>query len=158
DVLIRLLDVCDIYGIDLATEYERKMAFNRTRPYQHGGRTLSASVAAASATIPPTPTHPATSPAPYPATAWGSVPPLAAPGDSAATVAETLLRGGYTGTPGSCDTCPIAGYLLDVIPDATGVAVSENEAEVTTASGRLHVAMPPGPAGFITAFDNGGYD
>jgi NTP pyrophosphatase (non-canonical NTP hydrolase) len=41
DVLIRLLDTCDIYGIDLDAEYERKMAFNRTRPYQHGGRTLS---------------------------------------------------------------------------------------------------------------------
>lgn len=41
DVLIRLLDTCDVYGIDLGAEYERKIAFNRTRPYQHGGRTLS---------------------------------------------------------------------------------------------------------------------
>ena len=41
DVLIRLLDTCDIYGIDLVAEFERKMAYNRTRPYQHGGRTLN---------------------------------------------------------------------------------------------------------------------
>lgn len=41
DVLIRVLDTCDVYGIDLAAEYERKMAYNRTRPYQHGGRTLA---------------------------------------------------------------------------------------------------------------------
>lgn len=41
DVLIRLLDTCDVYGIDLAREYERKIAYNRTRPYQHGGRTLN---------------------------------------------------------------------------------------------------------------------
>ncbi|GIF14817.1 hypothetical protein [Actinoplanes teichomyceticus] len=41
DVLIRLLDACDVYGIDLAAEYERKLAYNRTRPYQHGGRTVS---------------------------------------------------------------------------------------------------------------------
>jgi NTP pyrophosphatase (non-canonical NTP hydrolase) len=41
DVLIRLLDVADIYGIDLDAEFERKLAYNRTRPYQHGGRTLS---------------------------------------------------------------------------------------------------------------------
>jgi NTP pyrophosphatase (non-canonical NTP hydrolase) len=41
DVLIRLLDTCDVYGIDLAAEYERKIAHNRTRPFQHGGRTLS---------------------------------------------------------------------------------------------------------------------
>lgn len=41
DVLIRLLDTCDIYGVDLAAEFERKLAYNRTRPYQHGGRTLA---------------------------------------------------------------------------------------------------------------------
>lgn len=41
DVLIRLLDTCDVYGIDLRAEYERKIAYNRTRAFQHGGRTLS---------------------------------------------------------------------------------------------------------------------
>lgn len=41
DVLIRLLDTCDVYGIDLAAEYERKLTYNKTRPYQHGGRTLN---------------------------------------------------------------------------------------------------------------------
>lgn len=41
DVLIRLLDVCDIYGIDLEAEFDRKLAYNRTRPYQHGGRALN---------------------------------------------------------------------------------------------------------------------
>lgn len=41
DVLIRLLDTCDVFDINLEEEYERKIAFNRTRPYQHGGRTLN---------------------------------------------------------------------------------------------------------------------
>lgn len=41
DVLIRLVDMCDVFGIDLAAEYERKVTFNRTRPFQHGGRTLA---------------------------------------------------------------------------------------------------------------------
>src|SRR5687768_4120914 len=41
DVLIRLVDMADIFGIDLAAEYHRKMAYNRTRPHQHGGRTLA---------------------------------------------------------------------------------------------------------------------
>lgn len=41
DVLIRLLDMSDIFGIDLAAEYERKVAYNRQRAFQHGGRTLS---------------------------------------------------------------------------------------------------------------------
>lgn len=40
DVLIRLFDSCARYGIDIAYEYDRKMAYNRTRPYRHGGRAL----------------------------------------------------------------------------------------------------------------------
>jgi len=38
DVLIRLLDTCHRYGIDLEMEYERKMAYNISRPYKHGKR------------------------------------------------------------------------------------------------------------------------
>lgn len=38
DVLIRLLDDCARYGYDLADEYFRKMAYNRTREYRHGGK------------------------------------------------------------------------------------------------------------------------
>lgn len=37
DVLIRLLDLCDQFDIDLAVAYEDKMLYNRTRPYRHGG-------------------------------------------------------------------------------------------------------------------------
>jgi NTP pyrophosphatase (non-canonical NTP hydrolase) len=40
DVLIRLLDYCARFDVDLGAEYERKMAYNRTRPYRHGGRSL----------------------------------------------------------------------------------------------------------------------
>lgn len=40
DILIRLLDTCDIYGVDIEAEYRRKMAFNWTRPYRHGGKRL----------------------------------------------------------------------------------------------------------------------
>jgi NTP pyrophosphatase (non-canonical NTP hydrolase) len=47
DVLVRLLDTCDVYGIDLPAEFARKVAYNRTRPYQHGGRTLSGAKPAA---------------------------------------------------------------------------------------------------------------
>jgi NTP pyrophosphatase (non-canonical NTP hydrolase) len=38
DVFIRLLDTCERRGVDLQFEYERKMAYNRTRPYRHGKR------------------------------------------------------------------------------------------------------------------------
>lgn len=36
-----LLTVCRKYGIDLDAEYQRKIAYNRTRPYRHGGRALA---------------------------------------------------------------------------------------------------------------------
>lgn len=38
DVLIRLLDTCRRAGLDLRWEVERKLAFNRTRGYRHGGK------------------------------------------------------------------------------------------------------------------------
>ena len=38
DVLIRLLDTCKRRGIDLEFEYRRKLAFNKTRGYRHGGK------------------------------------------------------------------------------------------------------------------------
>jgi hypothetical protein len=37
-LLVFLELACERYGINLAAEYERKMQFNRTRPYRHGGR------------------------------------------------------------------------------------------------------------------------
>lgn len=37
DILIRLLDDCERFGVHLYTEYERKMEYNRTRPFRHGG-------------------------------------------------------------------------------------------------------------------------
>jgi NTP pyrophosphatase (non-canonical NTP hydrolase) len=40
DLLIRLLDTCGRYEIDLELEYERKMTYNRTRPHRHGGKRL----------------------------------------------------------------------------------------------------------------------
>lgn len=38
DILIRLLDTCYRYGIDLDEEFNRKMRFNWTRPHRHGGK------------------------------------------------------------------------------------------------------------------------
>lgn len=38
DIFIRLLDDCERWGIDLDFEYERKMAFNETRSFRHGGK------------------------------------------------------------------------------------------------------------------------
>lgn len=40
DTLIRLLDTARRHGIDLQAEYERKMRYNATRPYRHGGKAL----------------------------------------------------------------------------------------------------------------------
>lgn len=40
DVLIRLLHYTRAHGIDLEHQYERKMAYNRTRAYRHGGKSM----------------------------------------------------------------------------------------------------------------------
>lgn len=40
DVLIRLLDTCYRRDVDLAAEFERKLAFNKTRGHRHGGKNL----------------------------------------------------------------------------------------------------------------------
>lgn len=40
DVLIRLLHYARYFDIDLLNEFERKMAYNRTRPYRHGGKRI----------------------------------------------------------------------------------------------------------------------
>jgi NTP pyrophosphatase (non-canonical NTP hydrolase) len=37
-IYVFLRQCCETYGIDLQAEYERKMTYNRTRPYRHGKR------------------------------------------------------------------------------------------------------------------------
>lgn len=40
DILIRLLDTCQRRGVDLAFEFERKLAHNVQRGYKHGNKNL----------------------------------------------------------------------------------------------------------------------
>ena len=39
-ILIFLRQLSEHYGIDLQAEYERKMQFNRSRPYRHGNKAI----------------------------------------------------------------------------------------------------------------------
>jgi NTP pyrophosphatase (non-canonical NTP hydrolase) len=39
-VYVFLTQLCEYHGIDLEAEYERKMAYNRERPYRHGGKRI----------------------------------------------------------------------------------------------------------------------
>lgn len=40
DVIIRILDMCGRYGIDIGTMIAEKHEFNKTRPYKHGGKAI----------------------------------------------------------------------------------------------------------------------
>ena len=40
DIVIRVADMCGLYGIDLESAIIEKMQYNKTRPYRHGGKTL----------------------------------------------------------------------------------------------------------------------
>lgn len=40
DVVIRVMDMCEYYGIDLEKTIAEKHEFNKTRPYKHGGKVL----------------------------------------------------------------------------------------------------------------------
>lgn len=40
DTVIRIMDMCDHYGIDLESAIEEKHQFNKKRPYKHGGKVI----------------------------------------------------------------------------------------------------------------------
>ena len=40
DVIIRILDICGHYNIDLDEAMADKLDYNKTRPYRHGGKLL----------------------------------------------------------------------------------------------------------------------
>jgi NTP pyrophosphatase (non-canonical NTP hydrolase) len=40
DILIRLLDECTRHNVDLAGEFTRKLAYNKTRGFKHGGKAI----------------------------------------------------------------------------------------------------------------------
>lgn len=40
DVVIRIMDMSEWYGIDLDAAIRRKHEYNKTRPYKHGGKVI----------------------------------------------------------------------------------------------------------------------
>ena len=40
DVIIRVCEACELYGIDLDEAVKTKLEFNKNRPYRHGGKRM----------------------------------------------------------------------------------------------------------------------
>lgn len=40
DVILRILDICGRYGIDIEAVIAEKHEYNKTRPYKHGGKVI----------------------------------------------------------------------------------------------------------------------
>lgn len=38
DIIIRVLDICGAYNINISAAVIEKMRYNKTRPYKHGGK------------------------------------------------------------------------------------------------------------------------
>ena len=38
DAIIRIADMCGAYGLDLEESLTKKMEYNKSRPYRHGGK------------------------------------------------------------------------------------------------------------------------
>lgn len=91
---------------------------------------------------------------------------LTALGDTPEAVAEKLLELGCKGHRNNCGACPVAMYLLKVIPDAVSVrvdsdAVIERYVFTDVNFDRLDdvkVDTPDAVGCFIEQFDEGGFD
>src|SRR5690606_38310134 len=62
DVLIRLVDTCRRYGVNLGEEFQRKLHYNSLRPHRHGGKNLWPTPTSASSGSTPASPRPGLSP------------------------------------------------------------------------------------------------
>lgn len=97
----------------------------------------------------------------YPATEDGVIEALNDLGDTAKTIAAALLASGYTGHVASAPSCPIARYLITVVPDldAETIAVGTDDAGLWNEPHGYGIEVDlPGPViAFVAAFDSGAY-
>lgn len=85
---------------------------------------------------------------------------LVALGDTAEKVAHTLMNGGWRGRPHESGTCPIALYLMTVLPGVLGVIVGSDRATIhpiDEADADAEVHLTAAVAGFVLAFDIGAF-
>jgi NTP pyrophosphatase (non-canonical NTP hydrolase) len=40
DIIIRVMDICGLYGIDIDKAVKEKLQYNESRPYRHGGKVV----------------------------------------------------------------------------------------------------------------------
>jgi hypothetical protein len=85
---------------------------------------------------------------------------LIALGDNAEQIAVTLLRGGWYGERHNSGACPIAHYLMTVLPEVLDLAVGSYQATLYTVSDTnpdIEIDLTEAVAGFVLTFDIGAY-
>lgn len=100
----------------------------------------------------------------YPRTTTGLLDALTALGTTEGAVAENLYRMGFTGCAMDGDHCPVANYVHARL-DVPAVHATRYRIRIWWHPGgdaeadeeRLFVPTPVAVAGFIRAFDDGGY-
>lgn len=85
---------------------------------------------------------------------------LVALGNTAEKIALTLLNGGWRGQRHDSGACPIALYLMTVLPGVLGVVVGSDQATIHPADDAepdIEVDLTTAVAGFVLAFDIGAF-
>jgi hypothetical protein len=80
-------------------------------------------------------------------------------GSTLGDVVDALEAGGWRGFRYDTGACPIARYLIAVVPEVRCVGIAADEATAFAVDDQdIEVDLPPAVSDFVRAFDAGNFD